>query len=755
MKNITILLCLSICSNLWCQSWKTQFDKPPINFRPIPLWHINGKMSFEETTRQLKDVRDSMGFGGVMVLPVTEQLGITNRINYPATEPQYLTEGYFQQYEHILKKSKELGLNVVWYDDIDFPSGSAGKRMKAIFPNDLRKILSKLDTNIAKNRTLTLEIPKGTLLAVVAMNKETKERVDLTPSVSLQDDKIRWKAPTDNWKLMVFTCAPKESNASNDIVVDYLDPDAIDKYFTLNHAEFDKRFKPYFGTTIKQIYIDDIGFYTGGRHGEKTWTTKFNDKFKSYTGKNPATYYPALWEDIGAETQAARVAFFDTRAELLAEGFPKKTADWATKMGIQSTGHPPGNYEIQPVDMNADIFKFYRHQHVPLMDMIFFYGHGREGYKLVSSAANLYDRPVVGCEIYGAMTLFKKEEKFTTDMLYKCAMEVFARGVNELKPHGMWYDPNPKKIRIPPLVSSYNSDISIDLPDYSTWAARTSMLLQGGKTVSDIAVFYPIAALEGFYYFDAKDNNGWGKFAGVEHDYLLLSDMFTNSIHRDFTFLHPESLINNKVSVGNAELVLNNKENEQHYKVLILSGGKVISKAALLKIKEFYDKGGKIIATSMLPSQSAEFGEDPSVKNMIEAIFGTNPSIMQSNKAGGKAIFLAQPMSDDLQSILVKMGVEADVTFDKEIPVPDSGGMLSYIHKQKDGKDIYYFANSTCNAIETMVEVRGKMTPQYFDPHTGSITDAMMLSYVKKGNQIYTRFALNLSPVKTLFVVSK
>jgi CRISPR/Cas system-associated protein endoribonuclease Cas2 len=32
---------------------------------------------------------------------------------------------------------------------------------------------------------------------------------------------------------------------------------------------------------------------------------------------------PALFYDIGAETQAARVAFYDIRSELMAEGYIK------------------------------------------------------------------------------------------------------------------------------------------------------------------------------------------------------------------------------------------------------------------------------------------------------------------------------------------------------------------------------------------------------------------------------------------------
>ena len=120
------------------------------------------------------------------------------------------------------------------------------------------------------------------------------------------------------------------------------------------------------------------------------------------------------------------MALFNTRAELLAEGFPKTVARWADKNGLKSTGHPPGNYNPMPVDMNADIFKYYRYTQMPLMDAIIGYGYGRDGHKLVSSAADYYDRPMVGAEIYGAI----KDKIFDADMMFQIAMETMARGAN-------------------------------------------------------------------------------------------------------------------------------------------------------------------------------------------------------------------------------------------------------------------------------------------------------------------------------------
>jgi hypothetical protein len=95
-----------------------------------------------------------------------------------------------------------------------------------------------------------------------------------------------------------------------------------------------------------------------------------------------------------------------------------------------------------------------------LVDVIIKYQFGQNGHKLISSAADYYDRPVVSTEIYGA---FKDQDyKFDSLMLYRPMMEMFARGVNFVIPHGMWY--NPELVYISPLVSPYNKEIAPALP---------------------------------------------------------------------------------------------------------------------------------------------------------------------------------------------------------------------------------------------------------------------------------------------------
>jgi len=753
------------CINVFSQNadWKKLFKDPPAQYKPMPFWHMNGKLTNEGIDSQMRDVKYKSNFGGITVLPVSSQPGFGTGKMFPGMEPAYLSDDYFRFYEHILANAQKMGLKIVWYDDLDFPSGSAGGRMKKLFPNDTRKVLSKTDTVITNGSNLTMQVPRGTLMAAVAMNIATKERRDVSHSV--KDDKLSWTVPAGEWRVMIFTCDVVNSNMANDIAVDYLDTGAVNRYVELNNEEFARRYKKYFGTTINQIFFDDVGFFTLQSHGERTWTSKFNEKFKALYNKDPALYYPALWYDIGAETSAARVALFNTRAVLLSEGFPKVVTDWCNKYGLKSSGHPPGNYEIQPVDMNGDILKFYRYQHIPLMDLIFSYNHGREGFKLISSAANLYDKPVVAAEIYGAIGWFGSE-KFNKKTLYRAAMDVFSRGINFLVPHGMWYNPDSSAVRIPPLISAYNPEIGPELAKYNEWAGRSCMLLQGGQTVADIAVLYPIASLESWFYFNPKPVKGigdWGKFVAPETDYLAISDMLSNEVHRDFTFIHPEILASDKCAIGNRNLILNNIVNRQAYKVVIIPGGKTISIKALEKLKTFYDNGGAIVATSMLPSQAAEFGQDQKVVSLVKEMFGIDPidpmpeaaGDIRVNAKGGKVVFIPKPTSQALLEIFDKMNVDADVRFENNPQPNSSKGVFCYIHKKKGGSDIYFFANSSDDSINTGVEVRGRIKPYLWNPYNGGTSPISEVHYITKNKQIYTRFPLSLTAINSVFVVSQ
>ena len=737
---VMILLLIGCTSSN--SDFEDRFKNPPDEFKPMPFWHINGEMTTEGIRKQMKDARELGGFSGISVLPLAPK-----KDGRPGTTPKFLSEEYLKRFQDVLDNAEELDMQVVLYDDNDFPSGMAGGKIGELFPQHTMKRLDKVEKEVTGPKQFTDLIPEGKLLSAVAMNLENLERIDLSSHIA--DGKLNWEVPQGDWKIMYFPMVV-DSHHKAFPVVDYLDTTAVREMIKLTYDKYYERFGSYFGNRIKTTFFDDVGFWKHPR----TWTGLFNEKFEQLHGYDPKPFYPALWYDIGPKTQSVRNAFFNTRAELLAEGFPKLVGEWAKAHGVKDTGHPPGNYDPTPIDMNGDIFKFFRHTAMPLTDAIIAYQFGQDGHKLISSAADYYDKPVVSTEIYGAY----KENTMDSLMLYRSVMDLFARGVNFVVPHGLWYDP--EQVYISPLVSPYSEKIAPALPAYSEFVGRACMLLQGGKRVVDIGVFYPFEELAGWYRFDDPDNPRQGFFISPETDYQDLSGLLTNDIRQDFTFIHPEFFLDEKYAIGEGSVQLKNKENNQEYKALILSGSNIISYKTLDKIKDFYNKGGLVISTTQLPFKSSEMGEDDKVRDLIKEIFGIDPSVVSepkeltvTNDNGGKAVFIPKPDKKTLAAAIASQ-IIFDVKFSPEPQLLTEMGKFSYVHKIKDGKHIYYFVNSSDETIETEVILRGKMNPENWNPHNGSSSKIEHILHVEENGQQFTKGKLVLKPVSSTFWIS-
>ena len=218
-------------------------------------------------------------------------------------------------------------------------------------------------------------------------------------------------------------------------------------------------------------------------------------------------------------------------------------------------------------------------------------------------------------------------------MLYRAGMEVYARGINFLLPHGTWWDP--AKMRIVPEISWRNPEIGPELPRYNRWAARCETLLRAGRHVADIGVLYPIDDLAARYHVGLLPFTH-GKDPIPGSDYYELSRLLTGEIRRDFTFLHPE-IVDGRCRVEGREFVLDNPNNWERYRVLILPACRTIRVGNLKKARDFLAAGGRVIATTCLPEQSAEFGRDEEVRRMAQEMFGP----------GGKGVFVPDAERDD------------------------------------------------------------------------------------------------------------
>ena len=83
-----------------------------------------------------------------------------------------------------------------------------------------------------------------------------------------------------------------------------------------------------------------------------------------------------------------------------------------------------------------------------------------------------------------------------------------------------------------------------------------------------------------------------------------------------------------------------------------------------------------------------------------------------------------------------------------------AGGNLSYIHKVVEGRDMYFFANSSDTPVETHVRLRGQLQLELWDPHTGKIS-ALESAPLTDHEHPVTRVPLSLGPVQSMFLVGQ
>ncbi|HWS00054.1 MAG TPA: hypothetical protein VN249_05520, partial [Prolixibacteraceae bacterium] len=162
--------------------------------------------------------------------------------------------------------------------------------------------------------------------------------------------------------------------------------------------------------------------------------------------------------------------------------------------------------------------------------------------------------------------------------------------------------------------------------------------------------------------------------------------------------------------------------------------------------------GGTVIFTTRLPFKSSETGMDENIARLVSSVFpggiGDSGKI-QSNNKGGRACFIADPDGQKIRDVLQLTGKAFDVDYAAN---PD----LQYIHKVVDDRDIYYFANTGGAKIESEVLLRGDISLEGWDPHTGSIRKLSTKRIHDKGSDLSsTGVRLTLDPYCSIFLVGE
>lgn len=672
----------------------SEFLNPSIKFAPRPLWFWNDKPTKKLLSEIMAKSKEISNYGGFGILP------------YDDCKLEYMSDEYLDYYGHVLEEAKKLNLKMCLYDEWWFPSGSAGGLLKKIYPEACAKRLDKIEYEV--NGEIDIKLPKEKIMSVVSMNTTTNEIINLSQFAN--SDRLCWQTNETNWRVMIFICVKDGWDRVN-----YLDPNSVKKFIEITHEAYYRNFKEYFGNVIDSSFYDEPQFYTTcGR----IWTDDFNEKFKAKYGFDADTLYPALWYDIGKDTAYARNMLLGFRAELYSLGYPKIIQDWCTEHNIKLTGHVDQEEVINPVGITGDLMKSFKYQDIPGFDQIFHAGRAGKIIKIVSSSAYNWDKPLVMSESFGAFP----DDLSILDM-YNDVMDQFSKGMNLLVPHAIWLNDDNDKIIFKPELSYRNAEFNPELYEFNKYCSRVSYVLQGGRHVADIAVLYPIHGLTSAYSFDWGGKPHLGGPVKDEFDYQDIGQVLFTELRKDFTFIHPE-ILDERCFVENKTILLNNKNNFERYKIVILTGSDTISLSNARKLKQFYDNGGIIISTGMIPVKSVEQGKDAEIIDIMNNIFVNgskrhNGYYSKDNKTNGQSYHMINKSAAVLNEILDICGVEFDINIDI---LNHSNNCVTYIHKIKDCKDIYYITNQYNQATDLNITISSTKKFEIWNPHDGSIS---------------------------------
>jgi hypothetical protein len=777
------------------------FSKPPREYGILPFWFLNGELDPQEMLYQLREFREK-GMPGIIL---HGRYGL---------ETDYIGETYLDRINFAVEEAEKLGLQTWIYDEMNWPSGTADKRVLQARPDLVQRYIECINFTVrgpwftyltgADSRYNDFE--KSTPVAAFAVRLDGQgEVIDLTPNLSFRDV-IPWEAPAGNWRLIYIV----EKVA--DYYIDALNPEATAEFLKLGYEPYASAVNGKMSSQMLGFYTDEPAMHyymTGGDNPIVPWTKDMFRRFQARNGYNLRPRLADLFFDISPESARVRYDFYNTLTDFYSQAYYQQIHEWCQKNNVLFTGHLLYEEWLRRlIRVEGNLFKHYPHMDVIGVDHLYPIIGNRDrpdehvAMKVGSSAAHQLGSPRLLCESFGGifMDATMQRMKWISDWEY-------VLGVNLLNPHGFHYTLEGSRKRDWPPSMFYQYPWWGYYGDFSEYISRLSHLLSGGKHVAKVAVLWPMNAM--FATYTPQTHNALGD--RIERDFNVLTDLLLR-LHYDYDYLDEDMLADAELEGSTIRL------RDEAYELLVLPPMTHLKLGTLEKLEKFTSQGGRALGMIFLPGQAfSESGDGTQlvdISDRIRDLFGIDPVEIQKdfqNQAGigllekeldggGKSAFLRsyalnRQLPTSIQQQLGAQGktespffvIEADQETSRYYFAPEGGERqeitdevnaereavadtldtalssliepdvmidnreVFYLHRQKDGQDIYFIINPTYTAQKAQVSLPGSVQPVHWDPSIG--TERLVAPTRVIENR--THFDLDLPPIGSAFILAK
>ena len=574
----------------------------------IPWWCWTGHMKKPEMYRQMKAMKEQ-GIDEFFVLP------------YFALEyPRFLEKSWFDYMAFTLETCKKLDMRLWIYDDLNWPSGTAGGRMTKEHPEYRTRYLRKIQEMIEPGKQFYFR-SGGDPLAFFTREKGMSDWQRTT-----LDSSHFWLNETGNeievlclyiqfFNNTMLSSSGAEGTWAQRGLFDPLNPEAVKCWMGYIHERYYELFRDEFGKTIRGFFFDEpyaCSFSGAERELPLPWTPGLDEMFRKKYGYDLIGKLPLIYENEGAEKEKVRCDYWELITSLMENGFGKILGDWCEKRGVIATGHAIADeidYTVLRRMCNGEIHRFMKHIQAPGMDLLDVQSPFREHPNPVlyglrkgiernyiftakqASSTGRYSgaaRVMAECMTVCSFNTALNDAKIVMEWLACC-------GINLMDDSGFIYTMSQSRKRAlsnkhftQPWFKEYHQ-LSDLVRRISAFAAQ--------PLETEIAVLTPETTIRATVP-QISSMIPWGRLTGEDENLpesmLTVLDSLARN-HIDFELLFEDIL--EEGTVGSGILDVPNCK----FRIIILPWTKILTPASAEKLAEFLRKGGTVIFAGCRP----------------------------------------------------------------------------------------------------------------------------------------------------------
>jgi hypothetical protein len=616
---------------------------------------------------------------------------------------------------------------------------------------------------------------------------DPKSIVDLTGNTDAKGH-LHWQAPAGHWTILrIGHTSTGHTNATGGggkgLECDKFNPEAIRLQFDHWFGEAIRQAGPELARQVLRIFHVD-----SWECGSQNWSSNFRDEFRRRRGYDLLRWLPAMAGVPIASADSSERFLHDIREtinELLHDEFYSILKDEAHGHGcvfsaecVAPTFTSDGLYHFSEADIPMGEFWLRSPTHDKPNDMAD-----------AISGAHLYGKPLVQAE---AFTELREAWDEYPGMLKTLQDRNYALGINRMVFHVFTH--NPWMDRKPGMtlggVGTFLQRDQTWWPQAKAWVdytQRCQWLLQQGRPVVDIAVFTGeelprrailpptlITTLPGLFGPERVDaekkrlqNTGEPTTKtpnGVVHSANMADPAnWIDPLHGyAFDSFNPDALLHlATVRDGRIEL-----PGGASYGLLVLPAATsmnpdpgAVSAPVAQKLLDLVKAGATLLIDPATNYHSNTLSNAPAEDSIVKAVFRhllagqVTPAPGEVASAPGNAATHAGPGILHLGRGRVIIGPWQAPTLDNLDLARDvitNSRSIVYTHRRSAGMDIYFVANQSDQAIDTMLSFRmSTCMPELWDPVTGEI--AAPVNWRLTPHHTYVQCAL--PPHGSLFVV--